>query len=118
METTIIQIVSFQMVALMAILGFLWRLHRDVSNLRQDVVSLRHEIKGDTANLRQEMKVDLANLRQELKADMDHLRREIGEDIAGFRQDFGREIAGLRERMAQMEGLLKGFVVRPAEAPA
>lgn len=94
METTIIQIVSFQIVALMAILGFLWRLHRDVSNVRQDMASLRQEIKVDMANL----------------------RREVGGDMAGLRQDFGRETADLRERMARMEGLLEGFVARPAEA--
>ncbi|MCY4610885.1 MAG: hypothetical protein OXC38_04195 [Gammaproteobacteria bacterium] len=103
MEATIIQIVSFQMVALMAILGFLWRLHRDISNVRQDVA---------------EVKIDMANLRQEMKVDMAHLRREIGEDMAGLRQDFGQETASLRERMCRMEGLLEGFVARPAEAPA
>ena len=105
METTIIQIVSFQIVALMAILGFLWRLHRDVSNVRQDMASLR-----------QEVKVDMANLRREVGGDMADLRREVGGDMAGLRQDFGRETADLRERMARMEGLLEGFVARPVEA--
>lgn len=94
METATIQIVSFQIVALMAILGFLWRLHRDVSNVRQDMASLRQEVKVDMANL----------------------RREVGGDMASLREDFGRETAALRERMARMEGLLEGFVARPAEA--
>lgn len=35
MDTITIQIISFQMILLVAILGFLWNLHRDVAGLRE-----------------------------------------------------------------------------------
>lgn len=60
MDAVTIQIISFQMAALVAILGFLWKLHHEVINLHKDN-------------------------------------------------------ADLRERMAKMEGLLKGFIGRSPE---
>lgn len=60
MDTITVQIVSFQMAALAAIFGFLWKLHHEVINLHKDN-------------------------------------------------------ADLRERMAKMEGLLKGFIGRSLE---
>ncbi len=59
MDTVTIQIISFQTVALVAILGFLWSLHRDMGNLRKDVgkdiADLRQEFGKDTADLRERM---------------------------------------------------------------
>lgn len=48
MDTVTIQILSFQTVALVAVLGFLWSLHRDMGNLRKDVGQ-------DIADLRERM---------------------------------------------------------------
>ncbi len=48
MDTIIIQIISFQMVALVAIIGFQWTLHRDMGNLRK-------EVGGDIADVRKDM---------------------------------------------------------------
>ena len=104
MDTVAIQIVSFQVVALVATLGFLWNLHRDVG-------SLRKEVGQDVANLRQEVKADMANLRQEVKADMADLRQEVSRDTSEVRKD----MAGLRERLVRVESLLEGFIGRPPE---
>ena len=71
--------ITIQIISAVAILGFMWKLHQEVSDLHKDNAALH---KG------------MANLRQE----------------------FGRDIADLRERMARMEGLLKGFVARPQES--
>ncbi|MDE0153229.1 MAG: hypothetical protein OXN23_05090 [Gammaproteobacteria bacterium] len=44
MDTVTIQIVSFQMAALVAILGFLWKLHHEVVNLHKDNADLRERM--------------------------------------------------------------------------
>ena len=41
MDTVTIQIFLFQVVALVAILGFLWKLHHEVVNLRKGNADLR-----------------------------------------------------------------------------
>lgn len=51
-----------------------------------------------------------------LHRDMGSLRKDVGKDMADLRQEFGRDTADLCERMARMEGLLKGFVARPQES--
>ncbi|MCY4611973.1 MAG: hypothetical protein OXC38_09790 [Gammaproteobacteria bacterium] len=84
----------FQIVAVLALLGFMWTLHREVSNLHKDV------------------RKDMAGLRQEFGKDIGDVRK----DMADMRQEFGRDTADLRERMARMEGLLAGFVGRPQES--
>ena len=88
MDDSIIQIVAF-----VAVIGFLWTLHRDVS-------SLRKEVDGNVENLRKEVGGDVAKL-----------RKEVAEDVGGL----SRDMADLRERMARVEGLLEGFVARPKE---
>ena len=51
--------ITIQIISAVAILGFLWNLHRDVSNLRkevgQDMVDLRQEVGRDIADLRERM---------------------------------------------------------------
>ena len=100
MDTITIQIISFQMAALVAILGFLWKLHHEVSNLHKDMAGLRKEVGRD-----------MAGLRKEFGSDMADLRNDVGKDFADVRKD----TADLRERMARVEGLLKGFMGRPPE---
>lgn len=41
-----IQIVSFQMILLVAILGFLWNLHRDVAGLRECMIRVEALLEG------------------------------------------------------------------------
>ena len=55
MDTVTIQIISFQTVALVAILGFLWSLHRDMGNLRKDVGQDIADVRKDMADLRERM---------------------------------------------------------------
>ena len=86
---------TIQIISVVAILGFLWNLHRDVSNLRQGVGR------------------DMANLRQGIGRDMANLRQGVGQDMANLHQGIGRDIADLRECMARMEGLLEGYIGRP-----
>ena len=80
----------FQIVAVLALLGFMWTLHRTVSNLHKVVGNFRKDVDKDMA--------------------------EVRKDMAEMRQEFGRDTADLRERMARMEGLLEGFVARPQES--
>ena len=82
--------ITIQIALAVAILGFLWKLHHEVSTLHKDNADLHKGMAG--------------------------LRQEFGKDMAEMRQDFGRDIADLRERMARVEGLLEGFVGRPQES--
>ena len=86
--------VTIQIALAVAILGFLWNLHRDVGNLRKEVGQ------------------DMAGLRKEVRQDMAEMRKEASKGMGEMRQD----IADLRERMARVEGLLEGFVGRPQES--
>lgn len=83
--------VSLELIAIVTLwvttMGFLWNLHRDMGSLRKDVGK-----------------------------DMADLRQDVGKDMADLRKEFGRDTADLCERMARMEGLLKGFVARPQES--
>ena len=94
---TIMDAMTIQIISVVAILGFLWNLHRDVSNLRQ----------GSPVSQ------DIAGLRKDVGQDIADLRKDVGQDIADLRKDVGQDIADLRERMARMEGLLGGYVGRP-----
>ena len=49
MDTITIQIISFQMVLLVAILGFLWNLHRDVAGLRERMARVEGLLEGFVA---------------------------------------------------------------------
>ena len=58
MDTITIQIISFQVVALVAIIGFLWTLHRDMGNLRK-------EVSRDMADLCKDVSKDIADVRKD-----------------------------------------------------
>lgn len=45
----------FQIVVVLALLGFMWTLHRDVSNLRKEVGKDISEVRKDMAGLRERM---------------------------------------------------------------
>ena len=47
---------------IVAILGVGLGLWRAIATIRQDVTTLRHEVRGDIAGLRQEMRTDIAAL--------------------------------------------------------
>ena len=87
MDTLTVQIVS-----VVAIIGFLWGLHREIGSLRQDMVDLRKDVAAKISGLRQ----------------------EFGGEMSAVRQDVG----DLRERMSRVEGLLEGFIGRPPELQA
>ena len=82
--------ITILIISVVAILGFLWKLLHEVSNLHKDNATLHKDMAG--------------------------LRREFGKDMAEMRQEFSRDVADLRERMARVEGLLEGFVGRPQES--
>lgn len=46
MDAIAIQIISFQMLLLVAILGFLWNLHRDVAGLRECMIRVEGLLEG------------------------------------------------------------------------
>lgn len=49
MDTITIQIISFQMILLVAILGFLWNLHRDMAGLRECMARVEGLLEGFVA---------------------------------------------------------------------
>lgn len=49
MDTITIQIISLQVVVLVAILGFLWNLHRDVADLRERMARVEGLLEGFVA---------------------------------------------------------------------
>lgn len=46
MDAITIQIISFQMILLVAILGFLWNLRRDVAGLRECMIRVEGLLEG------------------------------------------------------------------------
>ena len=56
----------FQIVAVLALLGFMWTLHREVSNLHKDIGNFRKEVGKDMAEMRQEFGRDTADLRERM----------------------------------------------------
>lgn len=85
-----------QIVAVVAILGFMWTLHRDVSNLCKEVGK------------------DMADLRQKFGKDISEVRK----DMAGLRERIVRVescMEAMDSRIARVEGLLEGFVGRQPE---
>ena len=47
--------ITIQIVSVVAILGFLWKLHHEVGNLHKDMADLRKEVGKDVADLRERM---------------------------------------------------------------
>ncbi len=58
--------ITIQIVSVVAILGFLWKLHHEVSNLHKDNADLRKEVAKDMAAMRQEFGRDTADLRERM----------------------------------------------------
>lgn len=75
----------FQIVVVLALLGFMWTLHRDVSNLRKEVGKDISEVRKDMAGLRERI-----------------VRVESC-------------MEAMDSRIARVEGLLEGFVGRQPE---
>lgn len=46
MDAITIQVISFQVILLVAILGFLWDLHRDVAGLRECMIRVEGLLEG------------------------------------------------------------------------
>ena len=69
-------------------------------------------LKRQVGDLRQETREEIRNLRQETRGEIRDLRQEMGEEIRDLRGHLGRidsHIGELRERMAHVEGMLKGL---------
>ena len=54
--------ITIQIVSVVAILGFLWKLHHEVSNLHKDNADLRKDVGKDIADVRKGM----ADLRERM----------------------------------------------------
>ena len=75
---------------------------------KDDLTTLRTEVKSDIAALRVEVKDDIATLRTEVKGDIAALRVEVRDDSAALRDD----IKILHDRLnSQNIVILTGFVV-------
>ena len=85
--------------ALMAVLAFLWNLHRDMGVLRQD------------------MSKDMGALRQDMKRDIQNMNRDIGalrQDMSDVRGD----MSDIRDRVSRVEGMLAGAGLKINPDPA
>ena len=51
----IMDAITIQIVSVVAILGFLWKLHHEVSDLHKDMADLRKDVGNDIADLRERM---------------------------------------------------------------
>ena len=69
-------------------------------------------LKRQIGDLRQETREEMRDLRQEVAVEIRDLRQEVGVEIRDLRGHLGRidsHIGKLRERMAHVEGELKGL---------
>ena len=86
--------------------------------LRREMRDLRQETREEFLDLRHEMRATRLETRQEIQ----ELRQEMRQEVQDMRGQLGRvdsHIGELRERMAGLEGLLKGLreaIVRRAVA--
>ena len=76
----------------MAVLAFLWNLHRDIGALRQD------------------MNRDIGALRQDMNRDIQSVNRDIG----ALRED----MSDIRDRVSRVEGMLAGAGLKISPDPA
>ena len=92
-----------------AVLAFLWTLHREIGALRQ-------EMHRDIGGLREDMNRDIGGLREDMNRDIGALRQEMRRDIGGLRED----VSDLRDRVSRVEGMLAGagLKVGPESAAA
>lgn len=58
--------ITVLIISVVAILGFLWKLLHEVSNLHKDMAGLRQEFGKDMAEMRQEFGRDIADLRERM----------------------------------------------------
>ena len=88
-----------------AVLAFLWTLHREIG-------ALRHEMHRDLG----EMHRNIGALRQDMNRDIGALRQDMNRDIGGLRED----MSDLRDRVSRVEGMLAGagLKVSPESAAA
>lgn len=62
---------------IVAILGVGLGLWRAIATMRQDVTTLRQEVRGDISALRQEVRADISALRQEMRAEIAAINNRI-----------------------------------------
>ena len=78
---------------LLAVLGFLWKLSRDVGNIEQ-------RVNDKLDNFRTEFRQDFEKLRTEFRQDLEKLSARI--DVLSQR------VSALAERVARIEGRMEG----------
>ena len=71
-----------------AVLAFLWNLHRDIGLLRKD-----------------------------MRRDISHVREDLGRDISHVREALGKDISDLRDRVSRVEGMLAGAGLKIGSDP-
>ena len=71
----------------------------DHLSTKDDLATLRGELKADVASLRGELKADMASLRGELKADMADLKGELTADLANLKGELTSEIRAMEVRL-------------------
>ena len=78
-------------------------IRQDMNVMRQEMYTMRTELKGDIESLRTELKGDIANLRTELKGDLADLRTELKDEFAGLRTELKSDIADVRSDLRRLE---------------
>jgi hypothetical protein len=85
-----------QMLAVIPHLATKADLKADIGSVRDEMHSLRTDLKDDMNSLRTELKDDMNSLRTELKDDMNSFRMELKDDMNSLRADMKAEMNSLR----------------------
>jgi hypothetical protein len=77
------------------------------SELKKDIHSLRAELKEDIHSLRAELKEDIHSLKAELKEDIHFLKSELKEDVHSLRAELKKDILATKEDIFSVKSELK-----------
>jgi chromosome segregation ATPase len=105
-----------QMLAVIPHLATKADLKADIGSVRDEMHSLRTDLKDDMNSLRTELKDDMNSLRMELKDDMNSLRADMKADMNSLRIELKDEINDVRVALADkpsrayMSGIVTAMV--------
>ena len=85
-------------------------LKEGVDDLKEEVGSLRSEVKEEVGSLRSEVKEEVGSLRSEVKEEVSNLRSEVKEEVSNLRSEVKEEVSNLRSEVKEEVGSLRSEV--------